>query len=280
MTYQTILVNLSDERTAATALDAAVLLAERHTAHLLGLHVKPAMNMPISAEIPASSDLTTFFIEQQRQTEKRIKRIFEQKTETASYVADWRSISADIPDISQVLIDQGNTADLVILAQTDPETATASDRRMIDHVLVGCGRPVYLVPWAHTTSRAAERILVAWDGRRESTRALFGALPMLRHASEARLHRINQPDEDRHHGLGVTEELANTLARHGVRLEVHHSDARTRDIAEELLGFGHDMDAHAMVMGCYGHGRLRERLLGGTTRDVLINTKIPVLMSN
>ncbi|MFK7992497.1 MAG: universal stress protein [Granulosicoccus sp.] len=280
MTYQTILVNLSNESTADTALRVADGLAERHTAHLLGMHIKPPMELPVSAEIPVSVELAHYYEDQHRQIEGRVRALFDRVTSTASYVADWRSVDAGFKSVADTLVDQGNTADLIILGQAGSDAATKSERRLSEYVLLACGRPVLVVPWQYEATEVAARVLLAWDGRRESTRAVFGALPMLRHASEVRLHRINPPDQDRHHIVGSTEELANTLSRHGVRVDVHHSDAKGGEVAQELLGFARDMDADTLVMGCYGHSRLWEFFLGSTTRQMFTDARIPVLMSN
>jgi len=280
MTYQTVLVNLSNEETAATVMNVADHLAERHTAHLLGMHVKPSMAMPVSAEIPVSLELARQFMDQQRRVENQVKAVFEQIVGKSNYVSEWRSVDAGMQTVADKLVELGNTADLIVLGQIGSKAAIGQFRHFAEHVLLACGRPVLVVPWQYESNNYAERILLAWDGLRESTRAVFAALPMLRNASEVRLHRINLPHQDRHHIVGVTEELANTLSRHGVGLEVHHSDARSGEIAEELLGFARDMDADTMVMGCYGHSRIRELLLGGTTRQVFENATIPILMAN
>jgi nucleotide-binding universal stress UspA family protein len=139
---------------------------------------------------------------------------------------------------------------------------------------------VLVIPNGEPVANIGERVFVAWDGRRESTRAVFGALPLLRRASIVRLHRINQAHQDRHHFVEITEELANTLARHGVSVEVCYSDANSIEIAHELLEFAKDMDADVMVTGCFGHSPLREYLLGGTSRRLLENSTLPLLMSN
>jgi nucleotide-binding universal stress UspA family protein len=123
-------------------------------------------------------------------------------------------------------------------------------------------------------------LFMAWDGRRESSRALFDAIPAMLKADSVCLHRINPGYEDKHRIVGITEDLANTLARHGVQLEVSHSTARTRDVGKELLQIAADKGADLIVMGAYGHSRLHELLLGGTTRQVLKEMKIPVLMSH
>ncbi len=280
MTYQTILANLSNEETAHTVLKLADQLAERHTAHLLGMHIKAPMDIPISAEISVPNELMNIFLDRQHQIEMRIKNAFEKISDKSSYVADWRSIDAGTHTVADTLSDQGNTADLIVLGQVDHQNASAYERHLAEYLLLACGRPVLVVPWQYQVGAVAQRIMLAWDGRRESTRAVFGALPMLRHAAQVQLHRINQPDQDRDHIVGVTEELANTLSRHGVRLEVHHSDAKNREVAEEILNFAQDMDADTLVMGCYGHSRIREFFLGGTTRRVFADATIPVLMSN
>ena len=139
MTYQTLSVNLPREESAHSVLKLADRLAQRHTAHLVGMHAKPAMDMPVSIDIPVTLELTRHYMNHQRQVESRVKYVFEQITASASYVADWRSMDA-------------------------------------------------------------------WDGQRESTRAVFGALPMLRHATEVRLHRFNLPHPDRHHIVGELTE--------------------------------------------------------------------------
>lgn len=280
MAYQTLLAHLSNEAVSPTVLAAATILAERHGAHLIGVHIQPPMDLFVSAEVPIPVDVTRRLAEQQRQHESTIKNLFDQKTRSQLYPSEWRSVDAGLSSVVDTLVEQVNTSDLLVISNSEGDVSNSYFRSLPEHVLMACGRPVLVVPKGDPVQRTGERIFVAWDGRRESTRALFGALPVLRRASMARLHRINQPHQDRHHVVGTTEELANTLARHGVNIEVCHSDAHKSEIGDELLAYANDMDADMMVMGCYGHSPLREFILGGTTRHVLANTKLPVLMSN
>lgn len=279
MAYKTLLAHLSNEDVSAAVLQVASLLADRHSAHLVGLHIQPPLDIYVS-ELPTPIDLTREYLERQAQKEARLKEAFEAATQAQTYVAEWRSVDAMTDSILNALVEQGNTADLIVMSQAEGDNSDSRFRHLPEHVLMACGRPLLVVPVGNESDSVAQRVLVAWDGRRESTRALFGALPLLRRASEVRLHRINQPYQDRHHWSGITEELANTLARHGVAPEIVHSDARGSEIGDELMGFARDMDADLIVMGCYGHSPLREFILGGTTRTVLAQTQIPVLMSN
>jgi len=279
MAYKTLLAHLSNEDVSSAVLQVASLLADRHSAHLVGLHIQPPLDLYVS-ELPTPVDLTREYLERQAQKEARLREAFETATQTQNYVSEWRSVDTMSHSILNSLVEQANTADLIVISQTEGDNSDSRFRHLPEHVLMACGRPLLVVPLGSDVESVAQRVLVAWDGRRESTRALFGALPLLRRASEVRLHRINQPHQDRHHLSGITEELANTLARHGVAPEIVHSDARGGEIADELTGFARDMDADLMVMGCYGHSPLREFVLGGTTRTMLARTSIPVLMSN
>jgi nucleotide-binding universal stress UspA family protein len=280
MAYQTLMAHLSNEAVSPAVLAAATILADRHAAHLVGLHVKPPLDLYVSADIPMPVDVTRHIAEQQRQCESAIKQLFDRKSKSQTYVSEWRSIDASLSSVVDKLVEQGNTSDLLIISQNEGDVSNSYFRNLAEHVLMACGRPLLIVPDEDPVAQIGERVFVAWDGRRESTRAMFGALPLLRRASLVHLHRINQPHQDRHHVVGVTEELANTLARHGVNTEVFHSDAHKNEIGDELLAYAIEMDADVMVMGCYGHSPLREFLLGGTTRHVLANTTLPVLMSN
>ena len=280
MTYQTLVVHLSNEGVSEPVLEVASLLAERHAAHLIGLHITPPLEIYVPDLMFTAQQLTDHFLEQQRKLEKRIRGLFNSKVDSQNFVAEWRQVDSRFVSVKNVLVEQGNLSDLMIISRTEGEPVDSRFKELPEYVLTACGRPVLVVPPEHPVTSIGERVLVAWDGRRESTRAVFGALPLLRRASEVRLQRINLPHQDRHHYSGSTEEMANTLARHGVAVEVCNSDAHTREIADELLGFSKDIDADLLVMGCYGHSPIREFLLGGTTRQILAETRIPVLMSN
>lgn len=279
MAYRTLLAHMSNEDVSAAVLSASTLLAEKHSAHLVGLHLQPSLEF-YASDIAIPVEIARQYAEEQRALAGRIKTRFEQKTASRNLLAEWRSVDCLLESVRNALVEQGNTSDLIVISKTEGENSDSRFRHLPEHVLMASGRPVLVVPVGQPVVSIGERVFAAWDGRRESTRALFGALPLLRRAAQVRLHRVNSPHHDRHRLVGLTEELANTLSRHGVQVEVCHSDAHKNEIADELLGFARDMDADLMVMGCYGHSPLREFMLGGTTRQVLADVHIPLLMSN
>lgn len=280
MNYKTILAVLDHEETSADILRAASLLAQQHNAHLIGLHAVPPLTAYVSSELPVPVELSNSYDAEQKEHISVLKKMFEDQAANQSYVSEWRVVEK--PPVSETasIIEISNTVDLVVLGQKDPVKSGSSTREMPERILLSTSRPVVIVPREFGARSVGSYLFMAWDGRRESSRALFDAIPAMLKADSVYLHRINSGYEDKHRIVGITEDLGNTLARHGVKLEVSHSTARTRDIGSELLQTAADKGADLIVMGAYGHSRLHELLLGGTTRQVLKDMKIPVQMSH
>ena len=121
------------------------------------------------------------------------------------------------------------------------------------------------------------RIVVAWNARREAVRAVFDAMPLLRHADSVSMVQI-----DPAHGNGAEplDAVSDALSRHGVRCDRQVIPSTHGDAGAALLGHCKATGADLLVMGCYGHSRLREFVFGGATRHVLANMLLPVLMSH
>lgn len=278
MAYRTLLAHFPLEEGADAVLAASAGLAERHGAHLIGLHVVPLIDLPYAYEVPLVMS-AEFQAEQKRRT-RRLQERFEKGTGGGSFVAEWRVLEPREPSNDRTLIEQANTVDLVIVGQSSEAGRRGGRGTPESRLLLGCGRPVLVVAPEHGCASVGERVFVAWDGQRASTRALFAALPMLSGAQAVRLQRMNTPARDRHHALGSTEEVADTLSRHGVKVEVYHADAREGEIGEELLGYAADWGADVIVGGCHEQGGLREFLFGSTTRRLLQHAPVPLLMSS
>jgi len=278
MAYQTLLAHFPLEEDVDAVLGVATTLAERHSAHLLGLHVVPRLDTVHYYEVPVS--VLREFESHRRTLAERLGERFAEGTRTRDFVADWRVVQGDDRPLERMLIEVGNTTDLIVVALTREPGRRGSRGELTGRLLGGSGRPVLLVPPERAPDTLGTRVFLAWDGQRAATRALFGALPLLVRADAVRLQRINTPARDRRHALGATEQLAATLSRHGVEVELFHADAREGDIGRELLGFAVDWGADLIVSGCQEQGAVREFLLGSTTRHLLEHTTVPMLMSH
>lgn len=279
MALTTLLLQLAADTTDDALIGTAARLAARHRAHLIGMHATTPIELYATPEMALPAEVARSIEANRSALDKRLATAFGDACEKAGdCVAEWRRLPLVLRSVEQTVAELGDATDLLMLARpAEPDAREAGDLAV--RVLARSARPVMLVP-GDQTREVGERVLVAWDGSRESTRAVFGALPLLTEAAEVRLHRINQHWQDRHHVVGMTEALASTLARHGVALEVQHSDAKAGEIGEEILGFARDMQADLVVTGCYGHGRFREFLFGGTTRHLLREARVPLLMQS
>jgi nucleotide-binding universal stress UspA family protein len=280
MTYKTIVVHLNDERRAGQIIDVAAGIAERQEAHLIGVFAVP------SAVVGAYSRYAASMIEAgrkaYREEAKRIEAVFQKGTAGRSLVAEWRMIEPprNHPGVAEAVMEHGRAADLIVAAQTDEEWDNHLLLDFPERLALESGRPTLVVPYAGRFTNPGRRILVAWNGTRESARATFDALPLMQAADVVRVLWID-PEKD----LGETDvtptaEIAATLARHGVKCEAAHTATDGMDIGNVLLSRAADFGADMLVMGCYGRSRLREFILGGASRSILGQMTVPVVMSH
>src|SRR5690606_4452572 len=143
-----------------------------------------------------------------------------------------------------------------------------------------CGRPVLLVPYAGRFEAVGRRVLVAWDAGREAARAVRDALPLLKRAEHVEVVSFNPDRPGARHGPIPGADLAAYLARHDVKVHVSQQHGDDIEVGEQILSRAADLHSDLIVMGAYGHSRLRELALGGATRTLLASMTVPVLMSH
>jgi nucleotide-binding universal stress UspA family protein len=182
---------------------------------------------------------------------------------------------------AQSLVRLSHCSDLVVLSQPDPREAEfAAMQTLAGDVLLQSARPTLFLPYAGQFDSVASRIMVTWDDSRESARAISDALPLLRLAEHVRVVTWNEsPAESDRTWSDRQEALKRWLGRQGVSAEARLKRTEA-DVAEAMLSEAADFDAGLLVMGAYGHARWTERVLGGTTRDILASMTVPVLMSH
>jgi nucleotide-binding universal stress UspA family protein len=165
--------------------------------------------------------------------------------------------------------------DLVVIGQRNPDVSTGLDAP--GDVVLGCGRPVLVVPYMLSTQKLDGNVLIAWNDSREAKRAVQDALPLLALCDEVTVFSVN-PENGA--DIALQGELVKHLARHGLNALAESANAMSAFIADTVLTRANDVDANVIVMGAYGHSRLRETILGGMTHDMLRDMTRPVLMSH
>lgn len=193
------------------------------------------------------------------------------------------SLSLLDADPEEALMRRAPFCDLLVLSQTDADqTSPGIIRDLPQNLLLHCGRPLLLVPCqadGHAMAAPFRHPLVAWDGSRQAARAISDALPLLKPAATVTLLVLNAERQPARHGMEPGADMALLLARHGVPVEVMR-EYTTADIGDALLCVAAERGCDLLVMGGYGHRRARETLLGGTTRAVLKEMTLPVLIAH
>lgn len=273
---RTIAAYVPDADRAERVFLVAAELAAQQNAHLDGYYV-----MPPEVTVPTFA-LGRQFVTAGRaalndQAEK-VKAHFDAAGSALQVNKTWRVLEAGQHSIPQALTSTLRTADLVVLSQRDPEW---SDSLLLEHpedIVMLSGRPVLMIPNSGRFERIGRRIVVAWNDRREAARAVFDALPMLKAADEVRLVWVN-PDKSKKVDL-PTADIAEALARHGVQCTGAVAYGMEQSVGDTLLNECSDAAADLLVMGAYGHARLREFVFGGATRHILKTMTIPVMLSH
>lgn len=279
MSPKTILAYLPNPETVPSLLRLATALATKHDAHLIGLKVVARVPLygALAVEIP--NDV----IEKQRQAMREeaaiVKTMFEEAVERAGCRGEWRSYDAVYSDLGSEVIKQGLTSDLIIIGQedNDPFDAWAD---LPPRVVLGCGRPVLVVPSAGKFDDVGKRPMIAWNSSREAARAAFDALPLIEHADVVEILAVNPSERRGEESFTPGDDLALALSRHGIKAETATSATSEIKVGDELLSRLADKGCDLLVMGCYGHSRIRETLFGGATRHLLAHMTVPVLMSH
>ena len=168
--------------------------------------------------------------------------------------------------------------DLVVVGQDNPDRPEPLRAELIEAALFDSGRPILVVPYVGCEHFAAKKIMVAWDGSKTAARAIHAAMPVLELAEEVqvvmveakKLHLPGDPGAD----------LAVYLSRHGVKVSVEKVPAPASGVSDALLNHISDNQIDLVIMGGYGHSRVREFILGGATRGMLQAMTVPCIMAH
>ncbi len=279
MAYRSILAYLPSSTKAKEICGTAAAIAQVQDAHLTVLTVTPEVNLPY----PSGGNVPPQFIQSPKETtEKELSKIELACTEIArrrGIELELRHVDSTRSLVADVIIEQAFSSDIVVMPQaTGEEWGPWSE--LPDRVILNAGRPVMIVPDGMQLERAPRRVVVAWTDSPQSARATFDALPLLKHAENTEVVAIRTSASQRSERSLAVDQVALALARHGVNAEATTDISEHVSVGEAILEHARERHADALVMGCYGHSRFHEALLGGVSRMVLHDPTLPVLMSH
>lgn len=277
MAYKTIAVWL-DRRRSAPA-DAALQCAADFGAHLTALNFIDVTRLAPYVRAHLGEEITSMQLKSAEDAATVAGQTFDAAARRAGISSvEVRRLGGDPVT---ALATSARYADLVVIGQANPDLVdSVEEADFPDHAILASGRPTLLIPYVGDYPVIGEHVVVAWSATRESTRAVTDALPFLQRAKKVTVIVGDVAPGAHGHGADPGADIALYLARQGVKVNVSPEQTAGLDVGSMLLSRIGDLGADMLVMGGYGHSRLRELVLGGVTRRILREMTVPVLMSH
>lgn len=262
------------------ALKAAALLSAQFEAHaaalVLGVHLGSDYAEPVATLSEVLEDLARGAHNAAAQEHARIAEWLARRHKHF----ETRTLLIEDALLRREVLAHARRADLTIMMRPNAAAHEAAHEHIFEAVLFGSGRPVLLAPPGWEGQSLTDRILIAWNAKREAARAVADALPLLTRAREVVIVTIDAIPCDSGHGPAPGKDLAVHLERHGVDVRVNNVDGMGRSEAGAIMDEAAALDADLIVMGGYGHARAQEWLMGGATLDLTKNARTPLFLSH
>jgi nucleotide-binding universal stress UspA family protein len=275
--YHSLLVHMDASPRCAVRLALARQLAREHdvAALLAMLALEPH---PVPEPLPLDLGTPVFRSEIDADHRRRARDTFDAALASGDpFDVTW----VELPPVSPVwgMAQASHYVDLMVLGQRDPEDVLTNDvpRDFVESVVMESGKAALVIPYAGRFDNVGRNVLIAWRPTRECAHAVEAALPLLQRSS--RVHAVSW-GEDSFGPAETTFGIVRALRWHGVECTAHRNAAEPENLGELLLSEAATQGSDLLVMGCYGHHRLRELVLGGTTRTILRSMTLPVLLAH
>ena len=273
-----IIVHLEHKITRDPARDFAITVAETFDAHIAGVAFAFTPNLPGYAMLEIPPDIVAQMMEESEKAALAAIERFDAAAKRSMLSAEHRLLKAAGPGAPMILALLARRFDLSVLMQSEPDGVDNDD--MIETSLFESGRPLIVVPYIQKEGLKLEHVVCCWDGSRAAARAINDALPLLAKATAVDLLIVQNEKTNTAPNEIRGAEMAKHLARHDAKVEIVTVPAADIDVADAILSYVADISGTLIVMGGYGHARLRELILGGVTRDMLKSMTVPVFMSH
>ena len=278
MSLKDIFVHLDTSAACERRVNAALMLAREHAAHLTGVAIVSRPYIPAYAEVEIGMEIIKERQQQMRDALEDVGAVFDEQAGQSGVTGEWRILEGEPSDI---LSEQARYSDLMVLSQDE----TANDillggQEIPERVILTSGRPARIVPRIYKDEQIGKHVLVGWDRGRMAARAVHDSLSVLQTAEKVTIMTANPTTNESGNGGISGADLAVHLARHGVSVEADHTVSEDLDIGDLLLSRAADLQADLIVLGAYGHARWRKLVLGGVTKHMLEHMPVPVLMSH
>lgn len=300
MALRDILVCLDATAAGDARLELALTLAQAGKSHLTAVYLvpepggwtnapanvglPPTVLGPVSPEgasviggLPVGAAAPVEQVLHEADRADSVERRFRDEVSGHTLEGEWHALDrAELAELVQL----AQSADLTVLGQSASDDNDGASWLRPDDLLIDSGRPVLVIPYAGTYQQVGRRVLAAWDGTREASRALHDALPLIVGAEVVTVMHVAAQQADLDRDRSWLERIVRHLGRHGIKAQPEESPSGDIAISDVLLSRAADLSADMIVAGAYHHSQLRESLLGGVSRELLEHMTVPVLMSH
>jgi nucleotide-binding universal stress UspA family protein len=274
-----VLVHMDDGPRNASRLRVARDIASQQEAALTALYAVSSLVASAPFEAVVAGGMGIFALQEIDESRLKMARTVAEHARAEPGIGfEWRESGAAGPLPS--LVHQAFYADLLVLGQYDPDLRNSGvPQDLVESVVLASGRPAIVIPYTGVRRPIGGTVLIAWKETPQAARAVTAALPLLRKAHE--VHVACWAEAGAGDQATVPPPIQSYLARHGVQAQLHQQAAAPgSSVGELMLSMAADVSADLLVMGCYGHSRARELVLGGATRTMVHAMTVPVLMSH
>ncbi|WP_165967736.1 universal stress protein [Sapientia aquatica] len=285
MAYKTILVYVDDSPHLVNRVNFSAKVAQSEMAHLIGVAVTgisrllqlPTIN--VDPQFAANGNpYKPEYIDQLRHNAQSALTKFKEIVKPFNLPSIETKLIDD--DASDAISSQGVYADLIVLGQNDNDNPSLIAKvDFPEYVALHSSCPVLIIPCAPRTETIGDSVLIAWNGSMAASRAVRNAMPFLQRAKNVRIAIFESANTDKAKQQESCEEIVAFLERHHIQVELVRRTV-VDNIGQAMLELAIEKQVDLMVMGCVAHQRWRGVLLGGSTRVILENATIPVLMSH
>ena len=275
--YAQLLVHMDPSAQATARFRVASALATPFGATVTGLYAATSSQAGLAFAPEAGPEMVRALIEIDDNNLAQARAAFDASQAAEPTRAKWAQVK-DAPIVA-AFVQQALFADLLVLGQADPSRSKTLHvpGDFVESVVVESGKPALLIPYFGAPPNLGRTVVIAWKPTREAARAVAAAMPLLQQAGA--VHVVSWEAQEEAIG-GERLDLPGYLKLHGIEAGFHRQGAETNDMGEMLLSRAFDLQADLLVMGCYGHSRAREWVLGGVSRTILQSMTLPVLMAH
>ena len=260
-------------------VETAMLLAKVYQAHVTGIHFIPYPVIPVYGD--SFPDVIPYLsadqMQQSEETANKLCEKFNKKAAELEIPSEWKAING--VDV-RYIIDNARYADIVIAPQGYSKYGEDNTQKIDDYLSIHLGRPLLITPDLEKVFSLPKNVVIAWNESHEAARAVHDALPLLLYAENIHIISVTSSTNEEKESIIHDNDLRIHLSHHGLDAKVASLDPSTKGTGKTILEGALKHNADLIVMGAYGHTRIKEIILGGATKYLLKNTTIPLFLSH